>query len=211
MRRLPLLLTLATALGACVSPETAPLDPAAPVGTEQSFSDVTAWTDRVRGATSDDELIAFSTELSAAADWPAACEDDDPTAYRRGIVRVVDLDGERTLAEVTCQTYAYQSTFVLVATPDDQPHVVRALRVVEDGTVSTDTLAHFVGYLYHDETAPSDGFGIVSKSAGHGGCGTDVTYRLQADGTADIDEVRAWPDCEDPVAADEWPVTYPTN
>lgn len=220
---LPTLLLLA----ACTAPDPGPNGPAAPADTlaeaepdttasagaetivEPGFDSV-AWTAAVRDAETDAQRVALSAELLDAVDWRVACGEDDPTAEGRGVVRLVGLSANESLAEITCQRFAYQSTFALVdAEAGKPPRLVRALGVTERGTVTADTTASFFGLLAHDPDADPDRFSILTKSAGHGGCGTEADYRLRPDGGASIVEVRAHLDCDDPVPPEDWPVSYP--
>lgn len=172
--------------------------------------DAAAWIASVEATESEAELVALSSQLLDAVDWRVACGEDDPTAEGRGVVRLVRLATDEVLAEITCQRFAYQSTFALVdAEAGKPPQLVRALGVTERGTVVADTTASFFGTLMHSPSTDADRFTIVTKSAGHGGCGTDATYRLRPNGGASVVEARAHTDCDDPLPLEEWPVTYP--
>ena len=215
-------LLLAALLAACAAPPAddgleAPTDDAAPDTAstpdaepiDEPGFDAAAWIEAVEAADSEPELVALSADLLDAVDWRTACGEDDPTTAGRGVVRLVHLDDRWSLAEITCERFAYQSTFALVDAPSGRPpRLVRALGVLEDGSVSTDTTASFFGVLYRDEASTPSRFHVLTKSAGHGGCGTDVRYRLREDGGAAIEEVRAYEACDDPVAPEDWPVTY---
>ena len=212
------LLVPVLALAACTQPAAPPDDrpPAPPAGDEtpdgdrivEGGFDADAWIDAVRAAETDAERVALSEALLDAVDWRTACGEDDPTAERRGVVQVHDVDAASTLAEVTCQAFAYQSAFALVdARGGRPPRLVRALGVDEDGTVSADTTASFFGLFSSADAAGT--FDVLTKSAGHGGCGLDVRYRLRRDGGAAIERVRAHPDCDDPRPPEDWPVTVP--
>ena len=80
--------------------------------------------------------------------------------------------------------------------------------MTEEGTVTADTTTSFFGVVYHDPEARPGRFDVATKSAGHGGCGTLVRYRLRPDGGAAIEEIRAHTDCNAPLPSEEWPVTY---
>ena len=208
---LPLLLLAA----ACATPTTeeaaptpppeaaTPTPPGEPID-ESAFS-ATQWMADVRAAETDAERIALSERLLDAVDWRTACGEDDPTNPGRGLVQLHEA-GTHTLAEVTCQRAAYQSVFALVdAAAGRPPRLVRSFTVTDDGEPTQNETVSFFGLVSTD--APGT-FAVLTKSAGHGGCGTDVRYRLLADGGAEIAEVRAHPDCADPLPPDDWPVTY---
>ncbi|WP_412063669.1 hypothetical protein [Rubrivirga sp. IMCC45206] len=212
MRSLPALL-LALVLGACASPETTPADarpeaPAeAPPGEPVAAPDfdTAAWIAAVEAAPDDTALVSLSETLLGALDWRAACGEDDPTVPRRGIVQIHRL-GAEAIAEVTCQAFAYQSVFAVVDLSGATPRLVRARIVGEDGRPSADVTESFLGVL-----SPGDAprtFAVLTKSAGHGGCGTDVRYRLRPDGSAAIATTRAYADCDDALAPEAWPVTF---
>lgn len=223
MRFLPLLLLLA----ACAAPDPgpgagdAPADPTAEAEPDTTLSpgaetieapgfDSAAWVDAVREAETDAQRVALSAQLLDAVDWRVACGEDDPTAEGRGVVRLVGLSANESLAEITCQRFPYQATFALVnAEAGKPPQLVRALGVTEHGRVVADTTASFFGLLTHDHAAEPDRFSILTKSAGHGGCGTEADYRLRPDGGASIVEVRAHPSCDAPLPPEEWPVSFP--
>ena len=214
MRLFPLVLLLA----ACASPAPSDAGPAEPPDRattpdaepiDEPAFDAQAWMDAVEAADTPAEQIALSERLLDAIDWRTACGEDDPTAPGRGTVALVHLDDERSLAAVTCQAYATQSAFALVdARGGRPPRLVRALGVSEAGQPTADTTASFFGVLSNDRDAAPSRFDILTKSAGHGGCGLDVRYRLLRDGGAAIERVRAHADCDDPLAPEDWPVTY---
>ena len=214
-------------LGACAAPDPAD-DRAMPADTtaaepdttaspgsepiEEPGFDAVAWVADVEAAETDAERVALSARLLDAVDWRTACGEDDPTAPGRGVVHLAHLSATASLAEITCQRFAYQNTFALVdAHAGRPPHLVRALGVTEAGTVTPDTTASFFGVLSHDPEAAPERFTILTKTAGHGGCGTDVTYSLRPDGGASVVEVRAHGDCDDPLPPEAWPITYPTD
>lgn len=214
MRLLPaLLLGAALLVAACASPAPdttpAPAAPAPPAAdTLDAPFDAVAWIASVRAAETAAERVALSELLLDAVDWRTACGEDDPTAPQRGLVQLHDIGDDRTLAEITCQAGAYQSTFALVDADAGRPPIlVRAFGIDEGGTPSADTTASFYGVLSTAGLPPSQ-FEILTLSAGHGGCGIDARYRLRPDGGADILVVRASDDCDDPAAPEEWPVTY---
>ena len=195
-------------LGACAP--TAP-DAPTPDGNpiEEPPFDAEAWIAAAETAETPAEQVALSSALLDAVDWRAACGEDDPTAPGRGTLAIVHLDDERSLAAITCQRYAYQSAFALVdARGGRPPRLVRALGVTEGGDVTDEVAASFFGLLTHDRAAAPSQFNVLTKSAGHGGCGLDVRYRLLRDGGAEIERVRAHADCDAPLAPAEWPVTY---
>ncbi len=215
------LLLLALVLGACAAPDpaTSPAEPtpdatdtpdAEPIA-EPGF-DAAAWMDAVEVATTDAERVALSARLLDAVDWRTACGEDDPTATDRGVVRLLHLSPTESLAEITCQRFATQSTFALVdARAGRPPRLIRALGVLEDGALSADTTASFFGVLSHDPaTAPSQ-FDVLTTGADHGGCGTDARYRLLADGGAAVETIRAHADCDEPRAPETWPLVYPAG
>ena len=203
-------------LGACAAPPSpteaggpeAETPEAAPIAV-QGF-DAATWLAEVRAAETEAERVALSSALLDAVDWRTACGEDDPTATGRGDIRLLALGEEDPLVEVVCQRFAYQATFALVdVRPDETPRLVRALGVLEDGTLSADTTASFFGALV---ASPAPGrFGVVTKSAGHGGCGTDATYRLLATGGAEVERVRAHTACDAALSPEDWPVTYSAN
>ena len=215
MRFLPVLLLL----GACAAPEPRVPDapptatPAAtpdaePIVGEPAF-DALAWMEAVETAQTEAEQIALTDQLLDAVDWRTACGEDDPTAAGRGTLSLAHLDDEWSLAAITCQRGAYQTTFALVdARGGRPPRLVRALGVAEAGQPTADTTASFFGLLSHDRATRPSRFDILTKGAGHGGCGLDVRYRLRLDGGAAIQRVRAHPDCDDPQVPEDWPVTY---
>ena len=211
MRSLPLLLLLA----ACAAPAPPTLDgtdaedtPSARPIDEPAF-DAEAWIKAVEAADTPAEQIVLSERLLDAVDWRTASGEDDPTAPRRGTVRIVHLDDPWSLAAVTCQAYETQSAFALVdARGGRPPRLVRALGVSESGQPTADTTASFFGVLSHDRNTATNRFDILTKSADHGGCGLDVRYRLLPDGGAAIERVRVHDDCEDPTTPEDWPVTY---
>ena len=225
MRTLRPALLLAAVLGACTAPDPAPSggapsdttaaapDTAASPGAEpidEPGFDSAAWVRAVGEAETDAQRVALSAELLDAVDWRTACGEDDPTAEGRGVVRLVGLSANESLAEITCQRFAYQSTFALVdAEAGKPPRLVRALGVTEHGAVTPDTTASFFGLLTHDRTGDPDRFSVLTKSAGHGGCGTEADYRLRPDGGASVVEVRAHLECDDPIPPADWPVSYP--
>ncbi len=203
-RLLPALLLLA----ACASP--APVEQDAPDAEplQDAPFDAAAWIEAVRAADSEDARIALSGRLLDAVDWRTACGEDDPTAPLRGLVQLHEIGGDRTLAEITCQAHAYQSTFALVdADAGRPPRLVRAFGISEEGEPTADTTASFYGVV---STAgePPGAFDVITKSAGHGGCGIYAHYRLLPDGGARIIEIRAYDDCGAPMASEEWPTTY---
>ncbi len=176
---------------------------------ERNF-DAAAWMRAVETATTDPERVALSARLLDAVDWRTACGEDDPTASERGVVHLFHLSPAESLAEITCQRFAYQSTFALVdARAGRPPRLIRALGVRQDGTLSADTTASFFGVISHDPATAVSRFDVLTKSAGHGGCGTLARYRLLAQGGAEVEQVRAYDDCDEPLAAQDWPVTYP--
>lgn len=191
-----------TEAGEPETPEAAPI--------ETPGFDAATWLAEVRAAETEAERVALSAALLDAVDWRTACGEDDPTAPGRGDVQLIALGEEDPLVEIVCQRFAYQATFALVdVRPDEIPRLVRALGVLEDGTLSADTTASFFGALV---ASPEPGrFGVVTKSAGHGGCGTDATYRLLATGGAAVERVRAHADCDAPLSPEDWPVTYEAN
>lgn len=219
---LALALVGAAGLAACTQPEPADPPPAGTPAADPSAApdaepistpfDAAVWMASVESAETDEERIALSARLLDAVDWRTACGEDDPTAPGRGIVRLLHLDrapGGPALAEITCSRAAYQSTFALVdARAGRPPRLVRALGVTEAGTVTADTTASFFGVASHDAAGAPGRFDVATKSAGHGGCGTLVRYRLRADGGASIEEVRAHTDCGAPLAPEAWPVTF---
>ena len=229
MRWIPLLALVA----ACAAPEPAdpgPAGPEAPGATADRTDgappadtastpdsaplstpfDAAVWMASVEAAETDAERIALSGRLLDAVDWRTACGEDDPTAPGRGLVRLLHLDARNALAEVTCQRGAYQSTFALVdARAGRPPRLVRALGVDEYGRVVPDTTASFFGVLSHDPATAPSRFDVLTKSAGHGGCGTDARYRLLPDGGAAVERVLAHPDCDAPLPPAEWPESYP--
>ncbi|WP_412067125.1 hypothetical protein [Rubrivirga sp. IMCC43871] len=208
MRSLPALL-LAFALGACASPgpDAAPPSTDAPPGEPVATPDfdTAAWVAAVEAAPDDAALVALSESLLGALDWRTACGEDDPTAPRRGVVQIHRL-GADAIAEVTCQAFAYQSVFAVVDLSGATPRLVRARLVGEDGRPSADVTESFLGIVSAGE-APGT-FAVLTKSAGHGGCGTDVRYRLRPDGSAAIAETRAHAGCDAPLAPASWPVTF---
>ena len=167
------------------------------------------WMREVDAAETPAEQIALTDRLLDAVDWRTACGEDDPTAPGRGTLYLAHLDDTRSLAAITCQMYAYQSTFALVdARGGRPPRLVRALGVDEAGQPTADTTASFFGVLTHDrDTAPSR-FDILTKSAGHGGCGVNVRYQLLPSGGASIERVWAHTECDEPSTPDTWPLTY---
>ena len=190
------------------APDTTASPGAEPI--EEPGFDSVAWVVAVREAETDAQRVALSAELLDAVDWRVACGEDDPTAEGRGVVRLVGLSANESLAEITCQRFAYQTTFALVdAEAGKPPRLVRALGVTEHGSVTPDTTASFFGVLTHDRQGDPDRFSVLTKSAGHGGCGTEADYRLRPDGGASVVEVRAHLDCDDPTPSDAWPVSYP--
>ena len=214
----PLLLALLLVF-ACASPAPeapAPATDAAPAETpsgepieEPAFS-AAAWIASVRAAETDAERVALSERLLDAVDWRTACGEDDPTAPGRGLVQLHDAGGPggRVLAEVTCQTAAYQSAFALVDAGAGRPPVlVRSVTVTDEGRPTNNETLSFFG-LVSVPPGPEERFAVLTKGAGHGGCGTDVRYRVLPDGGAEITEVRAHADCDAPLAPDAWPVTY---
>ncbi len=209
---LPALLLLA----ACASPGTrtspAPTAPAATPDAEPIEApafDAEAWTAAADTATTEASQIALAAQLLDAVDWRTACGEDDPTAPGRGTLTLAHLDDVWSLAAITCQRFATQSTFALVdARGGRPPRLVRALGVGGDGRPTADTTASFYGTLSHDRSLRPGRFDVQTKGAGHGGCGTDVRYRLRPDGGAEIERVRAHHDCAAPLAPGEWPVTY---
>jgi len=217
---LPALLLLAACTAPASDPDT-PADAPAQAGPDTTASpgaetieepgfDAVAWIASVEAAETDAERVALSAQLLDAIDWRVACGEDDPTAEGRGVVRLVRLAPDEVLAEITCQRFAYQSTFALIdAEAGKPPRLVRALGVTEEGRVVADTTASFFGLLAHDSDGEADRFSILTKSAGHGGCGTEADYRLRPDGGASVVEVRAHPDCDDPLPPEDWPVSYP--
>ena len=213
MRLLPLLLLLA-ACAAPAPPGAAPSDSPGETPDAEPIDapafDAQAWIDAVDAADTPAEQIALSERLLDAVDWRTACGEDDPTAPGRGTVTIAHLDDPWSLAAVTCQAYAYQSAFALVdARGGRPPRLVRALGVSEGGRPTADTTASFFGVLSHDRNTAPSRFDILTKSAGHGGCGLDVRYRLQSDGGAAIERVRVHDDCDAPLAPEDWEVTYP--
>ena len=216
------LLLLALLLGACAAPDAGAPDAGAPRpgGAETPDAepiaepgfDAAAWMDAVEAATTDAERVALSAQLLDAVDWRTACGEDDPTPPGRGVVRLLHLSPTESLAEITCQRFATQSTFALVdARAGRPPRLIRALGVLEDGTISADTTASFFGVVSHDPTTAPSRFDVLTKRARHGGCGTDAHYRLLADGGAAIEAVRAHTDCDEPLAPEAWPVVYPAG
>ena len=215
-----LLLPALFLLGACApsAPETpAPQAPptATPAATpdaepiDEPAFDAQAWIAAVDTAATEAGQIALSGQLLDAVDWRTACGEDDPTAPGRGTLALVHLDDRWSLAAVTCQRYATQSAFALVdARGGRPPRLVRALSVAEDGRPTADTTASFFGTLRHDRDARPSRFDVLTKGAGHGGCGTDAHYRLLPDGGAAIVTVRAHGDCDEPRPPAEWPVTF---
>lgn len=211
------LLLLTGLLAACAAPaseprmDPAPTDPAdTPDGDPLATPfDAAAWMEAVDAAETPAEQIALTNRLLGAVDWRTACGEDDPTAPGRGTVSLAHLDDRWSLAAVTCQTFAYQSLFALVdARGGRPPRLVRALGVNEAGQPTADTTNSFFGLLSHDRDASPSRFHILTKSAGHGGCGTEVRYRLLPDGGAAIERVRAYAVCDTPRPPDEWPITY---
>ena len=205
------------ALAACAAPAADEASAEAPPDTSETPDaeplstpfDAEAWMAAVEAAETADGRVALSERLLDAVDWRTACGEDDPTAPGRGEVRLVYLDARNALAEVVCQRFADQAAFALVdARAGRPPRLVRSFGVSEAGEVSDDTTASFYGLLTHDpDTAPTR-FDILTKDAGHGGCGTDVRYRLLEDGGAAVERVRAYADCDAPAAPEAWPVTY---
>lgn len=198
-------------LAACASP-TPDADPSTDAPSAEPLNetafDAATWIEDVRAAETDAQRIALSSRLLDAVDWRTACGEDDPTAPRRGVVELRDIGDDRTLAEITCQAGAYQSAFALVdADAGRPPRLVRAFGIDEDGQPTADTTASFFGVLITSGEPPG-AFEILTKSAGHGGCGLQTQYRLRTDGGAEIAYVRAYDDCDEPVAPEEWPVTY---
>ena len=206
MRALPLLFVLA-ACSVPTPPDDVDTPDAKPI--DASAFDAQAWIDAVQAATTPAEQIALSERLLDAVDWRVACGEDDPTAPGRGTVAIADLDDPWALAAVTCQRFEHQSAFALVdARGGRPPRLVRAFGVSEEGRPTADTTASFFGVLSHDRGAAPSRFDILTKDAGHGGCGLDVRYRLRPDGGAAIERVRAHPDCDEPRPPQEWEVTY---
>lgn len=206
----------ALVLGACASPPAPTDSPSAGTPSEGTPEgepistpfDAAGWVTAVRAASTDSVRVALSTALFDAVDWRVACGEDDPTAPRRGVVQLHDVDDRQTLAEITCDAGPYQSVFALVdAAAGKPPRLVRSLTVTEAGEPAADTTESFFGLVSTDD-APDGHFDILTKGAGHGGCGTDVRYRLELDSGARIARVRAHPDCDEPLAPDAWPVTY---
>ena len=208
-------------LGACAAPvpdvsDAAPARPQAPPAAtpdaepiEAPAFDAVAWMAAADTVSTEAGQIALTERLLGAVDWRTACGEDDPTAPGRGTFALVHLDDQWSLAAITCQQYATQSAFALVdAKSGRPPRLVRALGVTEDGQVTADTTASFFGTLSHDRDARPSQFDVMTKSAGHGGCGTDARYRLLPDGGAQIEAVRAHGDCDAPLAPDAWPVTF---
>ena len=198
-------------LGAC-----APTAPDAPAPTpdgapiDELAFDADAWIAAAEAADTPAEQVALSAQLLDAVDWRAACGEDDPTAPGRGTLAIVHLDDVRSLAAITCQRFAYQSAFALVdARGGRPPRLVRSLGVTEVGRVTDEVAASYFGLLSHDRAAAPSQFSVLAKSAGHGGCGTDVRYRLLSDGGAEVEAVRAHPDCSAPLPPADWPQTYP--
>lgn len=212
------LLAALVALAACTTPATTPASPseAAPADPppgerirEPGF-DAAAWVAAVRAAGTDAERVELSERLLDAVDWRTACGEDDPTAPGRGLVQVHDTGGPggRVLAEVTCQRRAYQSVFALVDAGAGRPPVlVRSVTVTDEGEPTDNETPSFFGFVSVAD-GPAETFDVLTKSAGHGGCGTDVRYRILPDGGAEPVEVRAHGDCDDPLAPEAWPVTY---
>ena len=212
-----LLLPALVLLGACApSAPDAPLaESQAPAATpdaepiaEPAF-DAAAWMAAADTAEAEATQIALTGQLLDAVDWRTACGEDDPTAPGRGTFVLVHLDDQWSLAAITCQQYATQSAFALVdARGGRPPRLVRALGVTEEGQPTAEPTASFFGLLSHDRDARPSQFDILTKGAGHGGCGTDTRYRLLPDGGAEIESVRAHADCDAPLPPEEWPVTY---
>ena len=210
MRLLPALLLL----GACATPEPAAPD-APPAATPDARPidapafDAAAWLAAADTAATEAGQVALTAQLLDAVDWRTACGEDDPTAPGRGTMALAHLNEAWSLAAITCQRFAAQSTFALVdARRGRPPRLVRALGVAEAGRPTADTTASFFGLLSHDRASRPSRFDVLTRGAGHGGCGTDVRYRLRPDGGAEIERVRAHADCADPLAPDDWPVTY---
>lgn len=208
-----LALVLAALAAGCASPTAsgpAGPGPEAPEGepVEGAPFDAQAWIAAVEAATTDAERVALSTDLFDAVDWRVACGEDDPTAPRRGVVHLHDVEEPGVLAEITCDAAAYQSVFALVdAEAGKPPRLVRSLTVSREGVPGADTTASFFGVLAA-EAAPAGHFDVLTKDAGHGGCGRVVRYRLGADGGAEIARVWLHDDCDEPLAPEAWPVTY---
>ena len=206
------------AFGACAAPapETSPAPSQAPPAAtpdakpiEAPAFDAVAWMAAADTAETEASQIALTEHLLGAVDWRTACGEDDPTAPGRGTFALAHLDDQWSLAAITCQWYATQSAFALVdAKGGRPPRLVRALGVTEDGQPTADTTASFFGTLSHDRGARPSRFDILTKGAGHGGCGTDTRYRLLPDGGAQIEAVRAYADCDSPAPPEEWPVTF---
>lgn len=208
-------------LGACAAPSPAdPTDPARPAASaptpaaepidEPAAFDALGWMAAAEAAETEAEQVAVSARLLDAVDWRGACGEDDPTAPGRGTLSIVHLSERQSLAAVTCQQYATQNAFALVDARAGRPlRLVRALAVGDDGRPTGETTASFFGALSHDRAQAPSRFDVVTKAAGHGGCGTAVRYRLLADGGAEIESVRAHPDCDDARAPETWPQTYP--
>ena len=211
-----LLIAALLGLGACATPDpTATPDPetpdadVTPDGEEISepFFDSEAWIAEVEATDDPGLLTSLSADLLDAVDWRTACGEDDPTATGRGLVQIHHLDADVALAEITCQQFAYQSTFALVdARSGRPPRLIRSLGVTEAGEVATDTTASFFGLVTPADDDPPR-FDVLTKSAGHGGCGTETRYALQPDGGAAILRIRAHADCDAPLAPEAWPVT----
>lgn len=218
MRFFPLLLLLAAC--AAPAPETEspdsailPSDTTAETPDAEPIAappfDAQAWIRAADAAETPGEQIALTERLLDAVDWRTACGEDDPTAPGRGTLFFAHLDDRWSLAAITCQAYDHQSAFALVdARGGRPPRLVRALGVDEEGTPTADTTASFFGVMTHDRNTAPSRFDVLTKNAGHGGCGVDVRYRLRADGGAAIERVRALPSCDDPRAPETWPVTY---
>ncbi|WP_420454224.1 hypothetical protein [Rubrivirga sp.] len=209
-------LLLALVLGACAAPDPAATaepgvadTPDAEPISEPGFN-AEAWMEAVEAATNDPDRVVLSAQLLDAVDWRTACGEDDPTAEGRGVVRLLHLSPTESLAEITCQRFDRQSTFALVdARAGRPPRLIRALGVLEDGTLSADTTASFFGVVSHDPATAPSRFDVLTTSAGHGGCGTDTHYRLLAGGGAAVEQIRAHDDCDEPLAPEDWPVVYP--
>ena len=173
--------------------------------------DPAAWTAAVEAAETPAELVSLSEALLDAVDWRTACGEDDPTAPGRGILQLHDLKDDRTLAEITCQTRASQSSFALVdVDAGHPPRLVQSLGVSEAGEPTEEETSSFYG-IVSTAGEPPGAFEVLTKSAGHGGCGLDVQYRVLDDGGAEIVRVRAHDDCDAPKPPADWPVTYPDS
>lgn len=204
MRLLPALLLLA----ACAAPASGPGDTPDGALLDTPF-DAEAWMAAVEIAESPREQITLTEALLDAVDWRTACGEDDPTAPGRGTLALAHIGATQSLAAVTCQQFAYQSTFALVdARAGKPPRLVRSLVVSEDGMPTEETADSYFGVLSHDSERAPDRFDVFTKGAGHGGCGQEVRYRLLPDSGAAIERVRHYDDCRVPLARDAWPVTY---